>query len=150
MRRFPVFFPLTLALAVAAFCATLFAHAGPPAPVYQIVVHANNPTRTVDRGFLEDAFLKRVTSWPSGEAIRPADLASSSSVRRKFTDDVLRRSVEAVKSYWQQRIFSGRDVPPPELDGDDDIVRYVLKHEGAVGYVSGGANLNGSKVLSVR
>lgn len=150
MRGFPAFFPLTLALAVAALCVALFAQAGPPAPVYQIVVHATNTTGVVDRGFLEDAFLKKVTTWPSGEVIRPVDLASSSPVRRKFTDDVLRRSVEAVKGYWQQRIFSGRDVPPPELDGDDDVVKYVIKHDGAVGYVSGGANLNGSKVLSVR
>jgi len=62
---------------------------------------------------------------------------------------VLKRSVEAVKGYWQQRIFSGHDVPPPEFDSDDDVVKYVLKHEGAVGYVSGNANLNGSKVLTV-
>jgi ABC-type phosphate transport system substrate-binding protein len=150
MRGSPAFFPLTLALAVAAFCAALFAQAGPAVPVYQIVVHANNPAGIVDRSFLEDAFLKKVTTWPTGETIRPVDLASNSSVRRKFTDDVLRRSVEAVKGYWQQRIFSGRDVPPPELDGDDDVIKYVLKYEGAVGYVSGGANLNGSKVLSVR
>jgi ABC-type phosphate transport system substrate-binding protein len=149
MRCVPVF-SLTLALAVAALFVTLFAQAGSPVPAYQIVVHANNPARIVDRDFLEDAFLKKVTTWRTGEVIRPVDLASSSSVRRKFTDDVLRRSVEAVKGYWQQRIFSGRDVPPPELDDDDDVVKYVLKHEGAVGYVSGGANLNGLKVLSVR
>ena len=55
-----------------------------------------------------------------------------------------------MKTYWQQRIFSGHDVPPPELDSDDDVVTYVLKHEGAIGYVAGGANLNGAKVLGIR
>jgi ABC-type phosphate transport system substrate-binding protein len=149
MRGLPVT-PLALALTVAVSWATLFAHAGPPVPVYQVVVHPNNPTSTVDRGLLEDAFLKKITTWPTGELIRPVDLAPGSPVRRKFTEDVLKRSVEAVRGYWQQRIFSGRDVPPPELDTDDDVVRYVLKYEGGVGYVSGGAALNGSKVLSVR
>jgi hypothetical protein len=71
-------------------------------------------------------------------------------VRRRFSDEVLHRSVSEVKSYWQQRIFSGRDVPPPELDTDDQVVTYVLRHAGAVGYVSAEAALNGTKVLEVR
>ena len=82
--------------------------------------------------------------------IRPAVLAPESSVRRAFTRDVLNRSVEAVKGYWQQRIFSGRDVPPPEFQRDDEVVQFVLKHEGGVGYVSGTANVDGCRVLVVR
>jgi hypothetical protein len=62
---------------------------------------------------------------------------------------VLRKSVEAVKAYWQQRIFSGRDVPPPQFDRDDRVVAYVLEHEGAVGYVSGDTDLRGSKVVPI-
>jgi hypothetical protein len=36
------------------------------------------------------------------------------------------------------------------LDSDDEVVTYVLKHAGAVGYVSVEAKLNGAKVLTVR
>jgi hypothetical protein len=104
----------------------------------------------VDRELLGDVFLKKVTAWPDGSVVRPADLAPSSAVRRRFTEEVLRRSIAEVKSYWQQRIFSGRDVPPPEFDTDDEAVGYVLKYEGAVAYVSGEAELRGAKVLAVR
>jgi hypothetical protein len=62
---------------------------------------------------------------------------------------VLKRSVLVVKTYWQQRIFSGRGIPPPELDSDALVVEYVLKHRGAVGYVSGVCELGGAKVLTV-
>jgi hypothetical protein len=138
-----------LFFALAAICTTVFAQPPPP-QTYVVIVHPSNPATTVDRGFLEDAFLKKTTRWPNDDVIRPADLASGSPVRRRFTEDVLKRSVEAVKGYWQQRIFSGRDVPPPEFDTDDEAVKYVLKYEGAVAYVSGNANLNGSKVVAVR
>jgi len=59
--------------------------------------------------------------------------------------------VEAVRRYWQQCIFSGRSVPPPELDSDEAIVRYVAKYRGAVGYVSADAKLGDRdvKVLAV-
>jgi ABC-type phosphate transport system substrate-binding protein len=121
----------------------------PPAPRV-VIVNPSNATASVDRKFLEDAFLKKISRWPNDDSIRPVDLPGNSPVRRRFTSEVLGRSVEAVKGYWQQRIFSGRDVPPPELDSDADVVQFVLRHAGAVGYISGGASLNGSRVLTVR
>jgi hypothetical protein len=54
-----------------------------------------------------------------------------------------------VKAYWQQLIFSGRDVPPPELESDDAVVAYVLAHRGSIGYVSGMAELKNARVLAI-
>jgi len=148
MRPLSVLLP-ALVVALTAIGTTVFAEAPAP-PSFVVIVNPSNQATALDREFLEDAFLKKTTRWSNDEVIRPADLASGSPVRRKFTEDVLKRSVEAVKGYWQQRIFSGRDVPPPEFDKDDDAIKYVLKYDGAVAYVSAGANLNGSKVVTVR
>jgi ABC-type phosphate transport system substrate-binding protein len=138
-----------LLFALAAFTVVALAEAEPTS-AYQVIVNPANPMAAVDRTFLEDAFLKKISHWPSDESIRPVDLGAGSPTRRAFSEAVLRRSVDAVKGYWQQRIFSGRDVPPPELDTDDDVVKYVLKYNGAVGYVSGAASLSGAKVVAVR
>jgi ABC-type phosphate transport system substrate-binding protein len=138
-----------LALLLGAPGQTVLAQARSGAQAYVVIINPNNPASAVDRQFLEDALLKKATRWPNGEVIRPVDLAASSPVRHAITADVLRRSVEAVKGYWQQRIFSGRDVPPPELDTDDEVVEYVLKYDGAIGYVSNGANLGGARVVPV-
>ena len=63
---------------------------------------------------------------------------------------VLRRSPEAVRNYWQQRIFTGRGVPPPELASDEAVLAYVREHRGAVGYVSAAAETSSVKVLELR
>jgi ABC-type phosphate transport system substrate-binding protein len=120
------------------------------APAYRVIVHPDNPITSVTRDFLIDAFLKRTTRWSDGEAIRPVDQRADSLVRRYFSEHILQRSVAAVKSYWQQRIFSGRELPPPELDSDEAVVGYVLKHRGALGYVSGSAKLERAKVVQVQ
>ena len=143
-------FAIVSSLLLTALCATLSAQPLSSAATYQVIVHPNNSAISLDRRFVEDAFLKKIAAWPGGTVIRPVDLAAYSPVRRKFTEDILNRSVEAVKGYWQQRIFSGRDVPPPELDTDEDVIAYVLKYEGSIGYVSGSANLRGTKALAVR
>jgi ABC-type phosphate transport system substrate-binding protein len=122
----------------------------PPPPAFRLIVHPNSPVTSLDRRFVEDAFLKKVKTWPTGEAIRPVDLEPDSSTRRRFTEEVLRRPLAAVRAYWQQRIFSGRDVPPPELDSDQQVIDYVMKYPGAIGYVSGAADLKVARQIQIR
>jgi ABC-type phosphate transport system substrate-binding protein len=138
-----------LSLLIAAIVAPARADSKPPPPPYVVIVHASNPNAGMPRRFVADAFLKKTTRWPDGSVIRPVDLPADSSTRAHFSDDVLNRSVAAVKSYWQQMIFSGRDVPPPELANDDEVVKYVAQNAGAVGYVSGTAQLGGVRPLRV-
>ena len=139
-----------LALVMVALATVSLARADQPKPAYQIICNPSNPTTTVERQFLVDAFLKKIKTWPSGDILRPVDLHPNSPLRRQFTNDIMRRPVEAVRDYWQQRIFAGIDLPPTELDSDDEVIRYVLKNRGAIGYVSATATLNGAKTLTVK
>ena len=136
-------------LTVAAFAATEHA-AAENAPEFRIIVHPENPSASLEREFLADVYLKRVTRWSDGQTVYPVDQHAAATVRQRFSDAVLKRSVTAVKRYWQQRIFSGRELPPPELDSDEAVVSYVLKHRGAIGYVSGMAKVERAKTVTVR
>jgi len=120
------------------------------APAFRILIHPENPTTSLSQDFVTDLFLKRVSRWRDGEVAHPVDQRADSGVRKLFSEGVLRRSVAAVKRYWQQRIFSGRDLPPPELESDEAVVGYVLKHRGAIGYVSGAAKIDRTKAVSVQ
>lgn len=141
-------FTLALLLLVPAFA--LGQRPVPATAPFLIVVNRANPTRSITRGFLADALLKRVTRWPHGEGIQPVDLDAGSPVRRRVTEDVLGRTVPAVRSYWQQMIFSGRGVPPVDFPDDRSVVRYVAGHRGAIGYVSGTADTTGVAVVQLR
>lgn len=119
-----------------------------PTAGYVVVVHPGSPER-LERSFVADVFLKKRTRWPGDRQIRPVDQKPANKVRRLFSEGVLQRSLEAVRSYWQQRIFSGRDVPPPELDSDEAVLRYVAKNPGAIGYVAAGHKLDGVKAVQL-
>ena len=141
---------LLLAAAATAAVRTGGASASAPPPGFQIVAHPENPASVLGREFLAAAFLEKATRWPDGKSIDAVDLRFGNAVRRRFSERVLRRSVFAVRSYWQQRIFSGRGVPPPQLDSDDAVLRYVRARRGAIGYVSQAAATSGVKVIGVR
>jgi ABC-type phosphate transport system substrate-binding protein len=117
---------------------------------FRVIVHPDNPVHTVSRELLNDAFLKKVSEWSGGENIRPVDLLPNSPVRRLFSEQILRRPVAAIRSYWQQRIFAGRGLPPPELESDAAVLSYVRSHRGGVGYVSDQADTSSVKVLTIR
>jgi len=120
-----------------------------PALVVRVVVNAKSPAKTIERRTVEEAFLKKRTRWDDDTAILPVDLSQKSSVRDRFSHDLLGRDVAAVRRYWAQLVFSGRGVAPPELASEVDVVKYVAAHPGAIGYVSSGVDLTGVKVLEV-
>jgi ABC-type phosphate transport system substrate-binding protein len=117
---------------------------------FKLIVHPDNTMGSAPRRFLSDAFLRNVSKWGDGRKILPVDLRADSPVRERFSDRVHGRSVLAIKRYWQQRIFSGSGVPPPELDSDAAILHYVLQHPGALGYVSADAAIGKARTLEVR
>jgi hypothetical protein len=119
-------------------------------PSFKIIVHPSNPLGSAEPRFVADIFLKNVKSFDADVTAQPADQKASSPARRTFSRVILKRSVQAVRNYWQQRIFSGRGVPPPEFETDAEIVAYVLEHRGGIGYVSPEAAIGKARVVVVR
>jgi ABC-type phosphate transport system substrate-binding protein len=130
--------------------ATTASAPGQTRPEFLLIVNRANPTDSIDRETLADFFLKKVTRWGDDSVVQPVDRDPGAAVRERFSEAVLKRSITAVKSHWQQLIFSGRALPPPELDDDNSVIVYVMSHQGAIGYVSTSAQLHGVKQLDVR
>jgi hypothetical protein len=116
---------------------------------YVLILHPAIPVSRLDRKFVAEAFLRRTTRWPDATPIRPVDLGPDAPPRVRFSLEILSRSVASVRSYWQQQIFSGQGLPPPELADDTAVVFYVLSHPGAIGYVAAGTSLNGARAVEV-
>jgi hypothetical protein len=117
---------------------------------YVVIVHPSNPIGELSRGFLQSAFLKKTVAWGDGEGLRPVDLSRRFPVREQFGREVLKKTPVQLRSYWNQRIFSGKGSPPPELDTEAAVVAYVLANRGAVGYLSPGSDPGRARVVKVK
>ena len=85
----------------------------------------------------------------NGMSVLPIDLFSSSSVREAFSQSIHGKSTAAVRNYWQQAAFSGTASAAPEKATDGEVVDFVKKNPGAIGYVSVFASTEGVKVINV-
>lgn len=117
---------------------------------FLVIVHPDNPVTTLSKADVSGFFLKKVSRWSqTRQAAQPVDQVASAPVRESFSADIHGRSVDRIKNYWQRRIFSGRDVPPPELAGDGDVVEFVRSNPGSIGYISAATALTGVKAVTI-
>lgn len=107
------------------------------APSFKVIVNASNPVSTISVKQVAKFFLKKESRWGNGTEVLPIDLTVESPAREGFSLAVLGKPTPAVKSYWQQMIFSGRGTPPMETSTEADVVAFVGSIAGAIGYVSG-------------
>jgi hypothetical protein len=117
---------------------------------FRVIVHPDNPIVAIDRDFLRAAFLKKKVEWRDGTRLRPVDLARAFPAREAFGREVLRKTPAQLKSYWNQQVFSGKGVPPPEVDSSDAMIDHVLAQRGAVGYLPAGVDPGLARVVELR
>jgi ABC-type phosphate transport system substrate-binding protein len=131
--------------------ALLLALAAPAAAAsFKVIVNEANPGASLSKDELRAIYLGKSTRFANGQKAEPADLVADAPARDAFSEAVLGKPVSAVQSNWQRLIFSGKGVPPPELANDRDVVAFVRRTAGGVGYVSDAAAVDGVKTVTVR
>ena len=93
--------------------------------------------------------MKKTARWGNGRKILTVDQTKRTATRTLFTEEILGKRISQVTSYWQQMVFSGRAVPPPQKATDREVLDYVKANPDAIGYVSRAASLKGVKVVAV-
>ncbi len=116
---------------------------------FKVVVNASNGVASMTKQQLSQLFLKKSTHWANGQVVQPVE-PTDERLRAAFCKDVHGKSINAIRSYWNQLIFSGREVPPLEKSDDDAVVTFVRSTPGAIGFVSPGAGTSGVKVVAVK
>jgi len=114
---------------------------------FVVIVNQSNPISEMTSSQVSKIFLKKVKVWDNGKEIKPIDLTDESPLRAKFSKKIHLKKVSAIESYWQQRIFAGRAVPPPRLNTEEEVIDYVKRNPTAIGYVSKNAKIADVKVL---
>ena len=140
----------SILLALIALIGAASWHVAAMAAGYKVIVNNANGKSSLAKKDLALLFMKKTPQWSDGTPVVAVDQTEKSTVRERFTLEIHGKSVSAIKSYWQQQIFSGRDVPPVEKSSDAQVIAFVKQNPGAIGYVAEGADTAGVKVVAVQ
>jgi len=108
---------------------------------YKVIVNASNPTATAKRAAIAQLFMSRSVSWAWGPGADPVDQSMTSPIRDAFSREVLGMPLAAVQNYWRKRLLDTHEVPPLVKASDAEVIGYVAKNPGAVGYVAAATDL---------
>ncbi len=116
---------------------------------YKVIVNSSNSVSSLSKKEVSDLLLKKSTKWSNGTAAVPVDLTANSPIREALSSSIHGKGVAAIRNYWQQAAFSGAATAPPEKANDNEVIEFVKKNSGAIGYVSSDAATAGVKTISV-
>jgi len=108
---------------------------------FVVVAHPGVEGSTISRETLAAIYLKKVVQWGDHTSIRPVDQSGKSLVRHAFSAQVLGRSLSEIQRFWWDRLAVDRVSPPTIKSTDEEVLAFVARTQGAIGYVSAAADV---------
>jgi TonB family protein len=97
---------------------------------------------------LKRVFLEENNSLADGSHVEPV-LEKDGPAHQAFLQKYVGRTADDLQTYYRGLAFSGRGSMPKELGSDAEVVAYVAKTRGAIGYVSAETRTEGVKTLAI-
>lgn len=114
----------------------------------KIVANASVKTDVISADELKSVYLLQRRTLKDGSSVEPV-LQRSGAIHDAFLQQYLSRGSEEIHAYYLGLAFTGKGSLPKEVRSDAEVLAYVVKTRGAIGYVSPSASTEGVKVLEV-
>jgi len=114
----------------------------------KIVANPSVKADSISASELRSVFLAERDSINDGSHVEPV-FQRSGAAHETFLRDFLRESNESLQSRYGALVFTGKVAMPKSFNSDTEVVAYVAKTRGAIGYVSVSASSEGVKVLEI-
>jgi hypothetical protein len=128
----------------------LLLYAALPAAAFDVQVIANWSVQvsTVSPADLKSIFWETKKSLDDGSRVEPV-LLKAGEVHEAFVRQYTGKTPASLATYYRSLVFTGKGGMPKTFASEAELVEYVKRTEGAIGYVSSEANTDGVKILKV-
>lgn len=115
----------------------------------KVIANPSVKASSISAADLKSVFLQEKNSLPDGSHVEPV-LAKGGAAHDAFLKEYLDKSDDALQRYYRSLVFTGKGSLPKTVGSDAEVVAYVARTKGAIGYVSAGASADGVKTLDVK
>lgn len=132
-----------MVLASMVFCASSFA-----AEVI-IIANKNVSETNLNTNEIKDIFLGEKRNWDDNKRIKFVTL-DESETHQKFLEQYVNKTPMSYKSYWKKLVFVGKGKEPKKFASAKELVDYVAKTDGAIGYISSDKKTGEVKIIDTK
>ena len=115
----------------------------------KIIANESVGASSVSADELKGVFLATKSSLSDGSHVTPV-LEKDGPAHEAFLKEYVGKTDSAFETYYRSLVFTGKASMPKTTASDAEMVAYVAKTKGAIGYVSAGAASEGVKTLEVK
>jgi TonB family protein len=114
----------------------------------RIIANPSVKTEAISASEIKSVFLEERNSLRDGTHVEPV-FSKGGPAHEAFLKEYLGKNHDALQNYYRSLVFTGKGSMPKVLHSDEEVVAYVAKTRGAIGYVSSTAAVEGVKTLAV-
>ena len=115
----------------------------------KVIANPSVGTSSVSVEELRNVFLQTSSSLADGSHVQPV-LEKGGPAHDFFVKQYLGKTDAALQTYYRSLVFTGKGSMPKVAGTDAEVVSYVAKTKGAIGYVGADAGTAGVKTLAVK
>lgn len=110
-----------------------------------VITHSDIAPGSVDADTVKKIYSGNTTKWPDGTRIIVVTM-DNAPIHEDFLKTYVNKTQSQFSATWKKIMFTGKGKFPTNFDTAEEVMDYVSKTPGAIGYVSAGANPQGVSV----
>ncbi len=122
----------------------------------EVVANSSLFQEMISKRELRSIFSLKLRQWRTGERIIVVTYSDVTSLGKtfhaNFCKDALGVFPHQLQQAWDRSIYSGTGIPPKKVDSLEEMLNFISKTKGSIGYVDGDVDINamdGVKVIKV-
>ncbi|SCY87378.1 hypothetical protein [Desulfoluna spongiiphila] len=113
----------------------------------RVIGNRSVPVASLEQREIRDIYLGKKKVWENGMRVQFVVLGKGAT-RDAFLNKYLKKNHNTFNRYWKKKVFTGGGQAPKSFGKERDLVEYVEKTKGAIGFVSSAAATDQVKILS--
>lgn len=99
-----------------------------------IIANPDVPADALNKDEIKNFFLGKTPQWSNQDMVTIV-ISEDAAVHKKFLKGYIRRTSAQFTNVWRNNLFSGKGKQPIKAASIDELVEYVSKTKGAIGYI---------------
>jgi ABC-type phosphate transport system substrate-binding protein len=114
-----------------------------------VIANRGVPVASLTKAQIQDIFTGNLTKWDNGKKITFIVLTGGAA-HESFLSDYVGKTPAQFQAYWKKQVFTGAGTAPKSGKDEKEILDFVAKTDGAIGYVPSSAVDSSVKAVSVK
>ncbi len=114
-----------------------------------VITNGSVEVSSLERDDIKKIFLGQKTTWNDGSKIIfvVQDRTKAGDI---FLKTYLQRTASQYDNYWKKQVFTGKGRAPYSFSSNQELVEFVSRTPGAIGYVLDTTNTGDTKIIPVQ